>query len=64
LFQSISYKDGKAHGISYLWDRDGKLTQDSPKFYLQDERVTKEEYLKAAEKDQSLPPIKSSDGDR
>jgi hypothetical protein len=40
------------------------MTQDSPKFYLQDERVTKEEYLKAAETDKSLPPIKPADGDR
>jgi hypothetical protein len=64
LFQSITYKDGKAHGISYQWDRDGKPTQDSPKFYLQDARVTKEEYLKAAEKDKSLPPIKSDAGDK
>jgi hypothetical protein len=64
LFQSITYKEGKAHGISYQWDRDGKPTQDSPKFYLQDQRVTKEEYLKAAEKDKSLPPIKASDGDK
>jgi antitoxin component YwqK of YwqJK toxin-antitoxin module len=64
LFQAITYKEGKAHGISYLWERSGMLTNDSPKFYIQDERVTKEEYLKAAEKDKSLAPIKASDGDK
>lgn len=64
LFQMITFKDGQAHGISYIWDREGKPANDSPKFYLQDKRVTKEEYRKAAETDKSLPPIKADDGDR
>lgn len=48
------YEEGSVYGISYSWDRDGKPEQDSPQFHVHGERVTKEEYLKAASVDTTL----------
>jgi antitoxin component YwqK of YwqJK toxin-antitoxin module len=53
--QIIHYKEGQAHGVSRIWDKGGKLTENSPLYYVNGKKVSKEEYDKAAEKDSSLP---------
>jgi antitoxin component YwqK of YwqJK toxin-antitoxin module len=53
--QVLRFKEGKAHGVSWIWGRDGRLAEGSPLFYLDGKRVSKEAYEKARKKDPTLP---------
>jgi antitoxin component YwqK of YwqJK toxin-antitoxin module len=53
--QTLHFKSGEAHGVSRIWDANGKLIENSPLFYIKGKRVSKEEYEKACQKDPSLP---------
>jgi hypothetical protein len=49
------WQQGVIHGIERLWNRKGFLQRGYPKFWIQGQTVRKEIYLKAAEKDKTLP---------
>jgi len=55
LRQLIRFKEGKAHGISWIWDSKGALTEGTPLFYLDGVRVTEKEYREASVVDRTLP---------
>jgi antitoxin component YwqK of YwqJK toxin-antitoxin module len=54
-YQVLNFKNGKAHGVTWIWDRTGNLIEGSPLFYVEGKRVTKADYEKARRKDSSLP---------
>jgi antitoxin component YwqK of YwqJK toxin-antitoxin module len=47
---------GGWHGIRREWNLQGKLLRGFPQFFSHGERVTKRQYLRACQSDQSLPP--------
>jgi antitoxin component YwqK of YwqJK toxin-antitoxin module len=53
--QVLRFKQGKAHGVSWIWGGDGRLAEGSPIFFLGGKRVSKEAYEKARKKDPTLP---------
>jgi antitoxin component YwqK of YwqJK toxin-antitoxin module len=61
LSEVETYQNGSQHGIRYFWNEDGKQARESPEFFLQGSRVTKEEYLRAAETNESLPPLEAQE---
>jgi hypothetical protein len=46
------------HGIERQWNAKGRLCRGYPRYWANDERVTKRQYLKAAARDSSLPPFR------
>lgn len=46
---------GKLHGIERMWNERGRLKRGFPKYWIQDSAVRKSVYLRASEKDKSLP---------
>ena len=53
--------DGKMHGIERSWSVQGKLERGYPRYWVNDARVTKRQYLAAAGNDPSLPPFRERD---
>lgn len=53
--------DGILHGVERDWNLQGGLGRTSPKYFVNDERVTKRQYLKACERDASLPKFRNDD---
>jgi hypothetical protein len=43
------------HGIERQWNAEGRLSRGYPRYWVEGERVTKRQYLKAAARDSSLP---------
>jgi hypothetical protein len=52
---------GKSHGIERSWSVAGKLERGYPRYWIDDSRVTKRQYLVASRKDSSLPPFRERD---
>lgn len=60
IYLEESWLNGSGwHGILREWNRKGKLCRGFPKFYVTGQRLTKRQYLRACESDQSLPPYHS-----
>lgn len=49
------------HGIERCWNQVGKLSRGYPKYWLHGEPVTKRQYIRAAQTDQTLPPFCEQD---
>jgi antitoxin component YwqK of YwqJK toxin-antitoxin module len=52
---------GKLHGITRVWNHEGKLSRGFPKYYINDSKVNKKTYLKGCEKDPTLQIFKPED---
>ncbi|MEK6322943.1 MAG: hypothetical protein AABN33_14820 [Acidobacteriota bacterium] len=52
------WEQGQYHGIERLWNADDKLSRGYPKYWIRDQRVTKRQYLRAAQDDPTLPPFR------
>jgi antitoxin component YwqK of YwqJK toxin-antitoxin module len=52
------WKDGQFHGIERRWSRGGRLTRDSPKYFVEGQQVTRGRYIRAALLDASLPAFR------
>jgi antitoxin component YwqK of YwqJK toxin-antitoxin module len=55
------WKDGELHGIERNWNRRGRLTRDSPKYFVDGKQVTRRRYVRAAATDSSLPPFRDTE---
>lgn len=55
------WQQGTVHGIERLWNTKGHLQRGYPKFWIQDQAVSKRIYLKAAEQDHTLPAFRVED---
>jgi hypothetical protein len=49
------------HGIQRSWNSKGRLRRGYPRYWVNNEQVTKRKYLRACAKDPSLPPFRKSD---
>jgi len=61
LWHEIHWHEGQYHGIERQWNRANKLSRGFPRYWIKGDRVTKRKYLRAAEKDLSLPPFRVKD---
>ncbi len=52
--------EGKLHGVARFWVGN-KLRRSYPKYWMQDEAVTQRQYVRAAQKDPTLPPFRVKD---
>ena len=52
---------GKLHGIERVWNDKGRLRRGYPKFYVADQVVSKQKYIKIALKDKTLPAFREED---
>jgi hypothetical protein len=52
---------GEQHGVERYWNVNGRLARGYPRYWIQDERVTKRQYVRAAAKDSTLPPFRAED---
>jgi len=52
---------GKTHGIERIWNSKGRLSRGYPKFYILDQAVSKQRYLKLALTDKTLPTFQAND---
>jgi hypothetical protein len=52
---------GKYHGIERRWNYRRKLHRGYPKYWIHGDSVTKNQYLKAAKSDKTLPPFRAKD---
>lgn len=52
---------GELHGISREWNRTGRLRRGFPKYYLNNQAVSKQRYLLACKNDSSLPRLRRED---
>ena len=55
------WQQGMVHGIERLWSSNGTLKRGYPKFSIHGKAVSKDVYLKAAEKDKTLPVFREKD---
>jgi hypothetical protein len=61
LWEERHWHEGKFHGIERQWNVANKLSRGFPRYWIKNERVTKRQYFRAAEKDLSLPPFRLQD---
>jgi len=62
VWHEIHWKEGRRHGVERMWD-DGKLEGGCPKFHIEDEIVSKADYIARREADPTLPPYDPKDDD-
>jgi hypothetical protein len=61
LLHERHWRTGKLHGIERLWNSKGKLRRGYPKFYVADEAVPKQKYIRMTLIDKSLPDFQEKD---
>ena len=61
LWHELRWHEGEYHGIERQWNAAHKLRRGFPKYWIKGEPVTKRKYLRAAEKDLTLPPFRIKD---
>ena len=61
VWHELHFQEGEYHGIERQWLRANKLSRGFPRYWIKGERVDKRKYLRAAEKDPSLPPFRLKD---
>src|SRR5436305_3461473 len=58
LWWEYHWRHFARHGIEREWNADGRLRRGYPRYWVDGERVTRRQYLKAAAHDSSLPPFR------
>jgi hypothetical protein len=61
VWMESHFRVGVEHGIFRKWLRRPYLTRGYPQYFVNDKRVTKRQYLKAAAGDPTLPPFREED---
>lgn len=52
------------HGVQRSWNNKGRLRRGYPRYWVENKRVTKKEYLRESATDPNLPPFRESDNRR
>jgi len=60
VYEEKHWHEGKLHGVERFWVGK-KLRRSYPKYWVQDKAVTKRQYVRAAQKDPTLPPFRVKD---
>jgi hypothetical protein len=55
------WQQGQIHGIERMWNDKARLKRGYPKYWIQGEAVSKRVYLRAAERDNTLPKFREKD---
>jgi antitoxin component YwqK of YwqJK toxin-antitoxin module len=61
VYEEKHWRNGCLHGIERQWNSNGKLRHGYPKYYVDDQKVTKRQYIRAAERDPTLPRWRKSE---
>ena len=61
LWHERHWNMGKLHGIERIWNSKGRLRRGYPKFYITDQAVSKQKYIKMAFTDKTLPAFRGGD---
>jgi hypothetical protein len=61
IYQECHFQKGLSHGIEREWNLKGRLRRGFPKYWINDQQVTKRQYLAACKLDPTLPPFRESD---
>ena len=61
LWQEHHFWNNHAHGIERMWNLHGRLRRGYPRYWVNDVRVTKRQYIRACANDPSLPPFREKD---
>jgi hypothetical protein len=61
VWQERHFWFNQLHGIERDWNSDGHLSRGYPRYWINNLRVTKRQYLRACSKDPTLPPFQESD---
>lgn len=61
LWHERHWSMGKIHGIERMWNSKGRLHRGYPKFYILDQAVSKQKYLKLGLADEALPTYREDD---
>jgi antitoxin component YwqK of YwqJK toxin-antitoxin module len=63
IYEESHFYHGTEHGIFRQWNRKGRLSRGYPRYYVNGQRVTKRQYLRACLTDLTLPPFDAADND-
>jgi hypothetical protein len=55
VYHERHWLEGDLHGIERMWNDRGRLARDSPAYFVRGQKVTKRQYLRASERDETLP---------
>jgi hypothetical protein len=61
VWEERHFRNGQIHGIERLWNWKGRLHRGYPRYWVNDLRMTKRQYLRARAKDPTLPPFRKTD---
>jgi hypothetical protein len=61
IYAESHFVNGTLHGIHREWNAKRNLRRGFPKYFVNDEQVTKRQYLQAAQNDASLPQFNKAD---
>lgn len=61
LVQETHFRHGKQHGIERRWNLQGRLSRGYPRYWVNSERVSKRDYLRACKTDPTLPPLREEE---
>ncbi|HEX6290975.1 MAG TPA: hypothetical protein VFZ66_17450 [Herpetosiphonaceae bacterium] len=61
VYEEGHYAKGAPHGILRQWNRKRRLKRGYPQYYVNGERITKAQYLRACRNDSTLPPFQPAD---
>ena len=60
-FSEEHWYAGIKHGIERQWNDQGRLRRSYPRYWINNERVRKDKYVRAAAKDDTLPPFRAEE---
>ncbi len=63
IYSEQNFKDGIEHGIFRKWNQHGRFHRGFPQYFVNGQKVTKRQYLKACEQDESLPKYVAAEDD-
>jgi hypothetical protein len=61
LWHERHWNMGKLHGIERMWNNKGRLRRGYPKYYITDQLVSKQKYIKITLTDKMLPSFREKD---
>lgn len=61
VWAECHYRRDTEHGIERRWNERGRLQRGYPRYYVNGERVSKRQYVRACERDESLPKYCTSE---
>ena len=61
IHEEAHFWEGLQHGIRREWNNKGKLRRGYPQYWVNNERVSKRQYLRAQTDDPNLPPFREID---